>query len=63
MQPNEKAMTKGSKVEFVSPQSGENGYPMFIVWADRERCMIVTDIGWGNLNPTQVVSVSDLKLV
>lgn len=51
----------GSKVKFAQELTpNENQFEMVVVELNGDRCLIVTDIGFGNLNPQRVVMVADL---
>lgn len=49
---------KNQQVKFRINPTNE---PMYVVWSDGERTMVLTDIGWGNLNPTSIVKTDDLE--
>jgi hypothetical protein len=53
----------GSKVKFITElEPGENNNDMTVIELNGDRCIIRTDLGWDNLNPTNVVMVNELKL-
>lgn len=53
----------GSKVKFITElEPGENNNDMTVIELNGDRCIIRTDLGWNNLNPTNVVMIDELKL-
>ena len=56
-------ITQGSKVQYAQEmEEGENDFPMYVKELNGDRCIIVTDLGWDELNPTNVVMLEDLIL-
>lgn len=51
----------GSQVKFTNDADQDNQFEITVIELNGDRCIIRTDIGWGNLNPTSVVMVSDLR--
>ena len=53
----------GSSVKFTEELTpGENDFIMTVLEHNGDRCLIVTDLGWKALNPTQVVKTDTLTL-
>lgn len=61
---NSNEIKAGDAVKFaVELTPGENDYPMTVIEANGDRCLICTDCGFGVLNPTRIVLTSELVKV
>lgn len=53
-----------SKVEYKKLMTGEEKQVFIVVEIDapKDWCMLMSDIGWGSLNPKRPANISDLKI-